>query len=41
MNEQRPPQSQLISDADWEQTPASVKQLVMDMAQRLAKLSNN
>ena len=38
MNEQRPPDSQQITDSDWERTPASVKQLVMDMAQRLAKM---
>ncbi len=35
MSEQRPPQSQQIVNADWEQTPASVKQLVIEMAQRL------
>ena len=38
MNEQRPPESQQISDKDWERTPASAKQLVLDMAQRLAKI---
>ncbi len=38
MNEQRPPHTQQISDSDWERTPASVKQLVVDMAQRLAAI---
>lgn len=38
MNEQRPPDTEQITDEDWERTPASVKQLVMDMAQRLAKI---
>ena len=36
MNEQRPPDTEQITNSDWEQTPASVKQLVIDMAQRLA-----
>jgi len=38
MNEQRPPESQQISDKDWEQTPANVKQLVLELVQRLAKI---
>jgi transposase len=38
MNEQRPPLSQNISDEDWERTPASVKQLVLEMQERLAKI---
>lgn len=38
MNKQRPSESQQISDKDWERIPASVKQLVLDMAQRLAKI---
>jgi len=37
MNEQCPPDTEQITDSDWEQTPALVKQLVMDMAQRLAR----
>lgn len=36
MNEQRPPDTEQITDKDWERVPAGVKQLVMDMAQRLA-----
>ncbi len=38
MNEQRPPDTEQITDLDWERTPTSVKQLVMDMAQGLAKI---
>lgn len=38
MNEQRLPHNQQISDEDWERTPASVKQLVLEMAQRLAAI---
>lgn len=38
MNEQRPPHSQQIANEDWERTPASVKQLVTDIAQRLVEI---
>lgn len=38
MHKQRPPYSQQISNEDWERTPASVRQLVEDMAQRLNQL---
>lgn len=38
MNEQRLSLSQQISDSDWERTPASVKQLVLEMAQRLGEI---
>lgn len=38
MNEQRPPDRQQITDEEWERTPPRVKQLVMDMAQRLATI---
>jgi transposase len=37
MNEQRPPGSQ-ITEADWERTPDSVKQVLMEMAQRLGEI---
>ena len=36
MNEQRPPETEQITNKDWERTPASVKQLVMEMQERLA-----
>lgn len=38
MEEQHPPHSQQIANADWELTPASVKQLVEEMRERLVKL---
>jgi len=41
MNEQRPRYSEQIADTEWERTPASVKQFVMEMAQQLAKIEQH
>jgi uncharacterized protein YllA (UPF0747 family) len=38
MEEKRPCYLEEISPEDWEQTPASVKKLVEQMAQRIEKL---
>jgi len=40
MNEQRPLESQQISDEDWERTPARVKQSMLELVQRLAKIEH-